>query len=83
MILFLALVYIGTLTDFCKSIFCRSFRQRIQQLQKEEVFANEGGHTFFIPIDEGFKVKCRLRSFGRDEFTECFIAELEARTNRQ
>ncbi|KAK5649981.1 hypothetical protein RI129_001010 [Pyrocoelia pectoralis] len=31
----------------------RNFRQRVQQLQKEEVFRNTGPHTFFIPIDEG------------------------------
>ncbi|KAF5275937.1 hypothetical protein FQA39_LY00733 [Lamprigera yunnana] len=31
----------------------RNFRQRIQQLQKEEMFGNMGPHTFFIPIDEG------------------------------
>ncbi|KAK4882064.1 hypothetical protein RN001_005383 [Aquatica leii] len=31
----------------------RNFRQRVQQLQKEEMFGNMGPHTFFIPIDEG------------------------------
>ncbi|XP_031332591.1 fasciclin-1 isoform X1 [Photinus pyralis] len=31
----------------------RNFRQRVQQLQKQDVFRNMGTHTFFIPIDEG------------------------------
>ncbi|KAF2894406.1 hypothetical protein ILUMI_11767, partial [Ignelater luminosus] len=31
----------------------RSFRQVVQQLKKEDVFSSLGGHTFFIPIDEG------------------------------
>ncbi|XP_068082628.1 fasciclin-1 [Anabrus simplex] len=33
----------------------RSFRQRVYQNQKAEVFRAEGHHTFFIPVDEGFK----------------------------
>ncbi|XP_077294817.1 fasciclin 1 Fas1 domain-containing isoform X2 [Arctopsyche grandis] len=33
----------------------RSFRQKVTQLKKQDIFSNEGRHTFFIPIDEGFK----------------------------
>ncbi|XP_059487719.1 fasciclin-1 isoform X2 [Neocloeon triangulifer] len=33
----------------------RSFRQRVNQNQKESVFKMGGGNTFFIPVDEGFK----------------------------
>ncbi|KAL3276909.1 hypothetical protein HHI36_012277, partial [Cryptolaemus montrouzieri] len=33
----------------------RSFRQRVQAANKEDIFKTEGGHTFFIPVDEGFK----------------------------
>ncbi|XP_065337194.1 fasciclin-1 isoform X3 [Cloeon dipterum] len=33
----------------------RSFRQRVNQNQKEAVFKAGGGNTFFIPVDEGFK----------------------------
>jgi hypothetical protein len=34
----------------------RSFRQRVNQNSKESVFKTGGGNTFFIPVDEGFKV---------------------------
>lgn len=34
---------------------CRNFRQRVQQTRKQEIFKTEGGHTFFIPVDEGFQ----------------------------
>ncbi|CAH0553229.1 unnamed protein product [Brassicogethes aeneus] len=33
----------------------RSFRQKVQQFNKQDIFKTEGGHTFFIPVDEGFK----------------------------
>ncbi|XP_069675634.1 fasciclin-1 isoform X4 [Periplaneta americana] len=33
----------------------RSFRQRVNQNNKGNVFLAEGKHTFFIPVDEGFK----------------------------
>lgn len=33
----------------------RAFRQRVQATNKEDIFKTEGGHTFFIPVDEGFK----------------------------
>ncbi|XP_065157885.1 fasciclin-1 isoform X3 [Atheta coriaria] len=33
----------------------RLFRERIVRTRKEDIFRNEGGHTFFIPVDEGFK----------------------------
>lgn len=39
-------------------ILHRSFRQKVSQLQKKNVFNADGKHTFFIPVDEGFKV-CR------------------------
>lgn len=35
----------------------RSYRQRVQATNKEDIFKTEGGHTFFIPVDEGFKVR--------------------------
>lgn len=34
---------------------CRSFRQRVNQNNKGNVFLTEGKNTFFIPVDEGFK----------------------------
>lgn len=34
----------------------RSYRHRVQIAQKESVFKKEGRHTYFIPVDEGFKV---------------------------
>ncbi|KAJ0178802.1 hypothetical protein K1T71_005577 [Dendrolimus kikuchii] len=37
----------------------RSFRQKVNQLQKSKVFKAEGKHTFFIPVDEGFKPTTR------------------------
>ncbi|GFG33414.1 hypothetical protein Cfor_04085, partial [Coptotermes formosanus] len=33
----------------------RSFRQRVNQNNKGNVFLADGKHTFFIPVDEGFK----------------------------
>ncbi|XP_066141261.1 fasciclin-1 isoform X2 [Euwallacea fornicatus] len=32
----------------------RDFRQKVKHLRKENIFRTEGGHTFFIPVDEGF-----------------------------
>jgi len=37
-------------------VFFRSFRQRVNQNNKGNVFVADGKHTFFIPVDEGFKV---------------------------
>lgn len=37
-------------------VFFRSFRQRVNQNNKGNVFTADGKHTFFIPVDEGFKV---------------------------
>ncbi|VVD01840.1 unnamed protein product [Leptidea sinapis] len=37
----------------------RSFRQKLKQLQKKDVFNADGRHTFFIPVDEGFKPTTR------------------------
>ncbi|KAL4707897.1 hypothetical protein ACJJTC_013688 [Scirpophaga incertulas] len=37
----------------------RSFRQKVNQLKKKEVFNADGRHTFFIPVDEGFKPTTR------------------------
>ncbi|KAG6450909.1 hypothetical protein O3G_MSEX006821 [Manduca sexta] len=37
----------------------RSFRQKVNQLQKNKVFNADGRHTFFIPVDEGFKPTTR------------------------
>lgn len=33
----------------------RSFRQKVYQNNKSDIFKAEGRHTFFIPVDEGFK----------------------------
>lgn len=35
----------------------RSFRQKIITSKKESVYQADGHHTFFIPVDEGFKVR--------------------------
>lgn len=32
----------------------RNFHQRVKQKGKQDIFKDEGGHTYFIPIDEGF-----------------------------
>lgn len=37
----------------------RSFRQKVDQLKKHKVFDMDGRHTFFIPVDEGFKPTTR------------------------
>ncbi|XP_026321961.1 fasciclin-1 isoform X5 [Hyposmocoma kahamanoa] len=37
----------------------RSFRQKVNQLKKKEVLNADGRHTFFIPVDEGFKPTTR------------------------
>jgi fasciclin 1 len=34
----------------------RSFHQRVVINKKESVFQADGHHTFFIPVEEGFKV---------------------------
>ncbi|KAF9806684.1 hypothetical protein SFRURICE_020740 [Spodoptera frugiperda] len=36
-----------------------SFRQKVNQLKKSKVFDSDGRHTFFIPVDEGFKPTTR------------------------
>jgi hypothetical protein len=41
-------------------IIHRYFRQKVQQNNKQDIFKTEGGHTFFIPVDEGFKVLYNL-----------------------
>jgi hypothetical protein len=46
------------ITDAC----FRSFRQRVNQKMKGNVFLADGKHTFFIPVDEGFKVILILNS---------------------
>jgi hypothetical protein len=35
----------------------RSFRQKVIMNKKEHVYQADGFHTFFIPVEEGFKVK--------------------------
>ncbi|KAI5646466.1 fasciclin domain-containing protein [Phthorimaea operculella] len=37
----------------------RSFRQKVNKLKKKEVLNADGRHTFFIPVDEGFKPTTR------------------------
>ncbi|XP_022176858.1 fasciclin-1 isoform X1 [Myzus persicae] len=34
------------------SYHTNTFLQRVQNLDKKSVFSNQGGHTFFIPVDE-------------------------------
>lgn len=36
--------------------FLRSFRQRVVMNKKEKIYSEAGGHTFFVPVEEGFKV---------------------------
>lgn len=38
----------------------RSFRQRVVMNKKEKIYGEAGGHTFFIPVEEGFKVNCKF-----------------------
>lgn len=33
----------------------RDFRKKVKDYRKENIFRTEGGHTFFIPVDEGFE----------------------------
>ncbi|XP_063703463.1 fasciclin-1 isoform X2 [Culicoides brevitarsis] len=33
----------------------RSFRQRIIMNKKDKLYSEAGGHTFFVPVEEGFK----------------------------
>lgn len=40
-----------------------SYRQRIVLNRKEPVYQAVGGHTFFIPTDEGFKVSAVVSSY--------------------
>lgn len=32
--------------------FFSTFLERVQSLDKKNIFSNQGGHTFFIPVDE-------------------------------
>ncbi|GLV45379.1 Fasciclin 1 [Carabus blaptoides fortunei] len=32
----------------------RNFRQKVNQTNKKEIYNDDGKHTFFIPVDEGF-----------------------------
>lgn len=41
----------------------RSFYQRVIVNKKESLFQADGFHTFFIPVEEGFKVIPRFQSF--------------------
>lgn len=38
----------------------RSYRQRVVQNKKETVYQANGGHTFFVPVEEGFKVRTEI-----------------------
>lgn len=38
----------------------RSYRQRVIANTKELVYQANGGFTFFIPVEEGFKVNQKL-----------------------
>lgn len=63
-LLFLCVSYISKL-------FHRLFRQRITSTLKQDIFKTEGGHTFFIPIDDGFKVRSLWRPFTHSSFYGC------------
>ncbi|ENN76656.1 hypothetical protein YQE_06835, partial [Dendroctonus ponderosae] len=39
---------------FKENLLFTNFRQKVQQYKRESIFRTEGGHTFFIPVDEGF-----------------------------
>lgn len=42
---------------FDSNIVYRSYRQRVIQNNKELVYQANGGFTFFVPVEEGFKVR--------------------------
>lgn len=44
------------------SNFHRSYRQRVISNAKESVYQAQGGFTFFIPVEEGFKVRYKAFS---------------------
>lgn len=45
-------VYINLYTKFS----IRSYRSQVTVMRKENLYQSPGGHTFLIPVDEGFKV---------------------------
>lgn len=45
------------LFNFHLSLLYRSFRQRVVMNKKEKIYSEAGGHTFFVPVEEGFKVR--------------------------
>lgn len=38
------------------ALLYRSYRQRVIANSKESVYQANGGYTFFVPVEEGFKV---------------------------
>jgi fasciclin 1 len=61
----------------------RSFYQRVVVNKKESLFQAEGFHTFFIPVEEGFKVSNR-KSYDSGEklnylYTHALIASTAPR----
>lgn len=42
--------------SFIFMLSARSYRQRVIANSKELVYQANGGFTFFVPIEEGFKV---------------------------
>lgn len=39
------------------SYFHRSYRERVIRNEKQSIYLAQGGFTYFIPVEEGFKVK--------------------------
>lgn len=46
---------------FGSNIVYRSYRQRVIQNNKELVYQANGGFTFFVPVEEGFKVRLNYK----------------------
>jgi hypothetical protein len=54
--LIIVLMFVFESLVLITNVCVRSFRQRVNQNNKGNVFLADGKHTFFIPVDEGFKV---------------------------
>lgn len=54
------LIVVPRCDEIIRIYIYRSYRQRIVLNRKEPVYQAVGGHTFFIPTDEGFKVSTSI-----------------------
>lgn len=48
-------------------VIFRKYRTQVNRMRKESLYQSPGAHTFFIPVDEGFKV-CRNSDFNIELF---------------